>query len=1104
MDTYRRIIEDTLFGAKVSSFRKTSTQTGQQLSSADLTRLFQEGISLITYFGHSSASTLDFNLDDPQNYNNPGKYPLFLGLGCNAGDFFKYNPIRFTQKETISEKYVLSPDRGTIGFVASTHFGIITSLDQWNYRAYVRISRTDYGNTIGEIMRKTILDVYNPVSDNYLNRTNSEQTELHGDPALTLNTHPKPDYIIEDPQVKISPAFISVADLSFKVQVKMFNAGKAINRDIVVETKRVSATGVETFSRRDVIKGIRYADSISFDVPIDALKDKGTSKITVKVDADNVVDEMYETNNTVTKDVMVYEEDARPIFPYNFGIINKQGIKLSASTADPMAKSKQYRMEMDTTELFNSPFKITKNITSTGGLLEFDLGITFTDSTVYYWRVAVVPATGSITNWNNSSFIYLANSDPGFNQSHLYQHLKSTRERIDIDSTSRLWKYNNITQNIFVRHGTWVSSISQEQGLSVAINFNDYIRNACAFQSVVFNVFDPITLKPMRNLNSGTPTTGMYGSWPICLESRNWNFEYRYTDSTNRRKARDFMQNVIPDGAFVVVRSFELDPNRFSPTDYPQVFADQWKQDQSVYGVGNTLYDQLKNAGLTNIDSFSRPRQFVLVYKKNDPSFQPRVIFTDGTEDNKTLSVDVVTQDTIGYVTSPVFGPSKGWKELRWRGSAMEQSSKDDPVISVIGIRSNGAVDTVIKRIDLTQQNVDISSISAATYPYLQLRLKNVDTLKSTPYQLRYWRLTYVPVPEGAIAPNLYFNRKDSLAIGEPLDFKIAFKNVSQAPFDSLKVKLIITDKSNVQHTLPTFKVKPLAAGDTVNISYPVDTRLYTGANSMFIEVNPDNDQLEQFHFNNFALTAFSVQPDTLNPVLDVTFDNVRILNHDLVSSKPNIIINLKDESKFLITDPNTMKVQVRYPNGQMKTFNFNSDTLQFVPANATPGNQNTATAIFKPVFQQDGEYELIITGKDMSSNTAGNMEYRVFFNVVNKASISNMLNYPNPFTTSTAFVFTITGNEVPQDFKIQILTVTGKVVREITRVELGNLHIGRNITDFKWDGTDQYGQQLGNGVYLYRVVTSLNGQSLEKYRDKEDNTDKYFNKGYGKMYLMR
>jgi len=87
-------------------------------------------------------------------------------------------------------------------------------------------------------------------------------------------------------------------------------------------------------------------------------------------------------------------------------------------------------------------------------------------------------------------------------------------------------------------------------------------------------------------------------------------------------------------------------------------------------------------------------------------------------------------------------------------------------------------------------------------------------------------------------------------------------------------------------------------------------------------------------------------------------------------------------------------------------------------------------------------------------------------------------------------------------------MTITGKIVREITKDELGPLHIGRNITEFKWDGTDQYGQKLANGIYLYRVITNLNGRSLDKYRstenDNEDNTYKYFNKGYGKMYLMR
>jgi len=73
---------------------------------------------------------------------------------------------------------------------------------------------------------------------------------------------------------------------------------------------------------------------------------------------------------------------------------------------------------------------------------------------------------------------------------------------------------------------------------------------------------------------------------------------------------------------------------------------------------------------------------------------------------------------------------------------------------------------------------------------------------------------------------------------------------------------------------------------------------------------------------------------------------------------------------------------------------------------------------------------------------------------------ISNMFNYPNPFTTSTAFVFTITGSQVPQNIRIQILTITGKIVKEITKEELGPLHIGRNITEYKWNGTDMYGQK--------------------------------------------
>jgi hypothetical protein len=257
------------------------------------------------------------------------------------------------------------------------------------------------------------------------------------------------------------------------------------------------------------------------------------------------------------------------------------------------------------------------------------------------------------------------------------------------------------------------------------------------------------------------------------------------------------------------------------------------------------------------------------------------------------------------------------------------------------------------------------------------------------------------------------------------------------------------------------------------------------------------------------------VQEDKTMPLLDVTFDGVRILNRDIVSGKPHIQIKLKDENQYLsLNDTSGLVVTLKFPaESQPRVYRWGTDTLRFTPANAGSGD-NTALADFTPTLLEDSEnseYELTVSGKDRSGNRAGNLEYRISFQVFNKPMISNLLNYPNPFSTSTAFVFTITGQQVPQEFRIQILTITGKVVKEITKAELGPLHIGTNITEYKWDGTDMFGQKLANGVYLYRVVTSLNGSKMEQFRLNDgynqssmDVTDQYFNKGYGKMVILR
>ena len=216
------------------------------------------------------------------------------------------------------------------------------------------------------------------------------------------------------------------------------------------------------------------------------------------------------------------------------------------------------------------------------------------------------------------------------------------------------------------------------------------------------------------------------------------------------------------------------------------------------------------------------------------------------------------------------------------------------------------------------------------------------------------------------------------------------------------------------------------------------------------------------------------------------------------------LLIQLHDENKFLaLNNKENFKVYITPPNSntsipvEWNTFVYGKE-MRFIPA-VLP--KNSCRIEWNPSLTQDGIYWLEVEATDRSKNESGRFNYKIAFEVINKSTITEMLNYPNPFSTSTRFVFTLTGNEIPTGMKIQIMTVTGKIVREIMQQELGNIHVGRNITDYAWDGKDEFGDQLANGLYLYRVVTDLNGQTIEQ---RETEIDKYFKKGWGKMYLMR
>src|SRR5205807_3347200 len=121
----------------------------------------------------------------------------------------------------------------------SSDLGIPPFLHNYNTELYNEMAWRDYGKSAAYHIKKVIqaLDP-NPANLDYFTRMHVEEITLHGDPAIKVNYFAKPDYVIEEPMIKITPSIVSVADNSFGVQVQMRNIGKAINDSIRVTVKR--------------------------------------------------------------------------------------------------------------------------------------------------------------------------------------------------------------------------------------------------------------------------------------------------------------------------------------------------------------------------------------------------------------------------------------------------------------------------------------------------------------------------------------------------------------------------------------------------------------------------------------------------------------------------------------------------------------------------------------------------------------------------------------------------------------------------------------------------------------------------------------------------
>jgi hypothetical protein len=1073
LNNYENVFTDTLFGGTVSTFLKTSSDPIVISKSDSIKNLINKGVSLMTFFGHgSAASGFDQNIDEPIAYNNSGKYPLIIANSCYTGN------IHLNGKASKSEDWILLADKGAIGFLAVVGSGYATTLNTFSQSFYNNISLLHYGKTIGQNIKESQINTWDISNNNdRIKKFTIHEFTLHGDPGIILNSFPLPDLKVNNSDVSFSPKIITTDIDSFYIQIVATNQSRTTNQIFTLEFDRYFS-GLTT-NHFTEIQGLKYKDTIRFKLPVDKINGLGNNRFVIRIDASNVVDELNETNNTVEVNTFISSSDLVPVVPYKYSFERMDNFVLKASSIDAFASEQISIFEIDTSYLFNSPFLVSENMLHTGGIIEWIPSVSAQQGKTYYWRIA---KNSEDKKWSQSSFCADMVKE-GWHQSNYGQLRDNSLRFIESNDARQIFEFTKAPKTLIVKNIGTPTSETEFRSIAFGIDGVGAGSSCGPANAMIVAVIDSLTLLPWKSDLKGTIG---HVNYPQCSNKtypENY-FIFQSDNIDNIVKLVEFVENDVPDGHYVLIYSF---------------------RNGNYNNYNEFIRSSFQSWGADNIRFINNNIPYIFFFKKGYQETAEEVIGASTTTDID-LYKELKSNFTYGTMESPVIGPAKSWDQFNWDWQAQETNSEEIAFVKVFGIDNSNK--KVLLLDSVSSNSNDLSSIQTNTYPYLKLVFHTRDELFRTPAKLNSWEVLFESVTDLAINPQKgYEFYSDTLNEGEQGSLTISIENIGTSATDSTLVNYWIQNSSNDVFPVLSKKLRPLAAGEATTDTVAFETRYKKGDHTFWMEINPANTGQkapsikEQYYFNNLAQKPFYIKEDQTNPMLDVTFDGMHIMDGDLVSASPEIVIQLKDENQYiLLNDTSVFSFYLKsQTTGIEQKINISSNPeVVFIPGQMP---KNKAQIIYTPTFSNNGIYELRVQAKDQSGNESGAFDYLISFQVITESTISNVFNYPNPFSTSTRFVFELTGSKIPYAFSIEILTITGKVVKVIYLEDLGHVQIGRNITEYAWNGTDMYNDPLANGVYFYRVNARINGKEI-KIRDT--GTNQYFKKGFGKMYIMR
>jgi len=1024
-------------GIDHKAFRIDNTTTVTYNYKDSVRRDINNGDLIVNFQGHAGYENWEDAMQEPSTLNNPGKLPMIWSMTCYTGK------TADNAKRSFGEKFVSMNNKGAIGFLGSTGWGFVYSGNSFQdnlYKAFARDTIRRTGDIIKYAKSKIAFDSVGSVARHTINCYG-----LIGDPALKLALPVKPEFHINDNGFRLSDEFPSL-NQSVTMTVFPFNYGLHSDSCKIGFSLKIDNSTIQSYDT--VLRAFKFSDSVRFTFRLDSIQNYS---VHVELDKDNWVTDEDETNNSLDVDIPMKNNSFVQLRPVDFEMIGADSIEFIGLNPITDENSVKVVLEVDTSMSFQSPIMTFMNDNISGNITRFRTAIPVLDSNiVFYWRTNAVIA-GDSTGWTNArSFSY---------------HPNAVQQRNLSKSVSGDGADNNIV-NVTIRKSDRTqfpvedlfSTVHSDTGIALAeLPLNLYVRSMGS---------------------SGAEISS------FSVNDKAVNYDGGRTPGLNMLKVRRVNGHIIEMKNFKLFNQSSIDSvvnflNTFDSTYYLMALNASYVDYSLVQPLTATAKQKIRSFGSTKIDSMYKFGYFdtwsFIGYLGAGPSGVSEQYFkytgSAGWRESQS-SITTTYMQTDGTIRN-IIGPSSQWQNFSWNNDMLPNSTI---LFDVIGIDKFGSQTSLINNVS-TNDFVDLSSVDAGLYPYLNLSSKiSIDTNLGFESSVFNSMEAGYSLPAEIIMEGSSITLSDSaLGAGEELKVNFTCSNSGYSDVFGLVVNsykssmspanLINTDTANV------FIPADSSAKITAKFKLPYYRTRGDGKLPLIIEVVPVAGQNEFYTYNNSYKFGFTLNAVGSSQLVKIFSDDKLITGGEQIRSKPDIRIEfnspvLSDNSRSSFGDL-TFKVNGKLISPFLSENSISNNRNEITKESRVDKNLSNSL-IFRPDLAK-GNNRLSVFFR----NEANEIDSAVYDVIVNDVlMVADLYNFPNPMKDRTSFVFSISGAEPPDELTLAIFTIAGRKIKEFRSPAV----IGNN--QIEWDGRDSDGDAVANGTYIYKLIMKGGGQS--------------------------